>query len=89
MTPEQQSFIRGKTVAYIRVSNIDQNEARQIAAIGNVDKTFTDKTSGSARNRPQLEAMLDYIREEDLVLVKSPDRLARSQTDLLNIVQEI
>lgn len=89
MTPKQQSSTRGKTVAYIRVSSIDQNEARQVTALGNVDKNFTDKTSGSTRNRPQLEAMLDYIREDDLVLVKSPDRLARSTTDLLNIVQEI
>lgn len=89
MTPQQHSALRGKTVAYIRVSSIDQNEARQIAAIGTVDKIFTDKTSGSTRNRPQLEAMLDYIREDDLVLVKSPDRLARSTTDLLNIVKEV
>lgn len=89
MTSEPQPSGRGKTVAYIRVSSIDQSEARQIAAIGNVDKIFTDKTSGSTRNRPQLEALLDYIREDDLILVKSPDRLARSTTDLLNIVQEI
>lgn len=89
MTPEQQPSARGKTVAYIRVSSIDQNEARQIAAVGAVDKTFTDKTLGSTRNRPQLEAMLEYIREDDFILVKSPDRLARSTTDLLNIVQEI
>lgn len=80
---------RGKTIAYIRVSSIDQNEARQTKAIGAVDKTFIDKLSGSTRARPQLEAMLDYIRDEDLVLVKSPDRLARSTTDLLNIVQDI
>lgn len=79
----------GKTIAYVRISSVDQNEARQIAAIGSVDKIFIDKLSGSIHNRPQLEAMLDYIREDDLVLVKSPDRLARSTTDLLRLVQEI
>lgn len=89
MTPQQPLNNRGKTIAYVRVSSIDQNEGRQIAAIGAVDKTFIDKLSGSIRHRPQLEAMLDYIREDDLVLVKSPDRLARSTSDLLNIVQEI
>lgn len=79
----------GKTIAYIRISSIDQNEARQIASIGKVIRTFIDKTSGGTRNRPQLEAMLDYIKEDDLVFVRSPDRLARSTTDLLSIAQEI
>lgn len=80
---------RGKTIAYIRISSTDQNEARQTKAIGPVDRTFIDKISGSSRDRPQLQAMLEYIRDDDLILVKSPDRLARSTTDLLHIVQEI
>lgn len=89
MNENNQKTGYGKTIAYIRISTTDQNEARQIKAIGTVDRTFIDKLSGSTRNRPQLQAMLDYIRDDDIILVKSPDRLARSTTDLLHIVQEI
>lgn len=79
-------------VAYVRVSSAEQNEARQLAALkaaGGFDKLFTEKLSAKDRKRPALEAMLGHVREGDVVRVKSVDRLARSTTDLLGIVQEL
>jgi len=76
----------GQVVGYARVSAADQKEARQIAALGEVDRMFVDKASGRNTHRPELEAMLRYVRDGDTIRVKSPDRLARSTTDLLSLV---
>jgi DNA invertase Pin-like site-specific DNA recombinase len=75
-------------IAYIRVSTIEQNEARQIKALEvyNIDKTFMEKVSAKDTNRPQLTTMIDFAREGDTIYVHSLDRLARSTMDLLNIV---
>lgn len=77
----------GQVVGYVRVSTAEQNEARQLEAIGSVDRLFSDQTSGSSLERPQLQQLLAYVREGDTVRVKSPDRLARSTTDLLALVE--
>lgn len=79
----------GQTVGYVRVSTTDQNPARQLEAIGTVDRLFTEKISAKSTDRPQLQAMLAYVRSGDLVRVKSPDRLARSTTDLLALVNQL
>lgn len=76
----------GQTVGYVRVSSTGQNEARQLDGI-HVDRTFTDKASGKDTQRPQLQAMLDFVREGDTVVVHSMDRLARSLSDLEGIVK--
>lgn len=78
-------------IFYARVSTVEQNEARQITAAQEhgADKVFLDKLSGKDTNRPQLHAMLAYIREGDVVTVESISRLARSTKDLLNIVEQI
>ncbi len=78
-------------VAYVRVSTEEQNEARQIEALGkyNIDKWFTEKVSAKDTNRPQLQAMLEYVREGDQVYIHSFDRLARSTKDLLEIVEQL
>lgn len=76
----------GKVVGYVRVSSVDQNDARQLDGL-HLDKTFTDKASGKDTKRPQLQAMLDYVREGDHVYVHSMDRLARSLSDLEGIVK--
>ncbi len=78
-------------VAYIRVSTTEQNTARQEQTMKaqNIEKTFIEKISGKDTNRPQLKAMLDYVREGDTVIVDSYSRLARSTADLLNIVGEL
>lgn len=78
----------GKRVGYIRVSTLDQNTERQLDGI-ELDKQFTDKASGKDTNRPQLQAALDYLRDGDVLVVDSMDRLARNLTDLRKIVTEI
>jgi DNA invertase Pin-like site-specific DNA recombinase len=75
-------------VGYIRVSSVDQNTERQLDGIA-LDKVFTDKVSGATTDRPQLLAMLDYVREGDCIVVHSIDRLARSLADLLSLVESL
>ena len=79
----------GKVIGYVRVSTADQNADRQIEALGNVDKLFIDKASGATRHRPQLEALLEYFRDGDVIRVKSADRLARSTADLLTLLDTV
>lgn len=77
-------------VAYVRVSSVDQNEARQIDALQkyNIDKWFTEKVSGkNMDDRKQLRDMLDWVREGDTVYVHDFSRLARSTKDLLAIAE--
>lgn len=76
-----------KKIAYIRVSTVDQNTDRQLDGM-TFDKTFTEKASGANANRPELELMLDYIRDGDHVYVHAIDRLARSLVDLNVIVSK-
>jgi DNA invertase Pin-like site-specific DNA recombinase len=74
-----------KRVGYIRVSTLDQNTERQLDG-QELDKVFTDKASGKDTKRPQLQAALDYLREGDILVVHSMDRLARNLDDLRRIV---
>lgn len=81
---------KGQVVGYVRVSSIDQNESRQVAALGDVDRLFTERESGKdVRSRPMLQELIAYVREGDLVRVKSPDRLSRSTTDLLALMEQM
>lgn len=80
---------KGQIIGYARVSSFDQNEARQLQAIGTVDRLFTEKISGKNTDRAALQELLAYVREGDIVRVQSPDRLARSTTDLLGLVQTL
>jgi len=78
-------------VAYIRVSTIEQNEARQLEAMKdkNIEKYFTEKVSGKDTNRPKLQEMLDFVREGDTIYIHDFSRLARSTEDLLKIVNQL
>src|SRR3954462_3156019 len=78
----------GKRIRYVRVSTVDQNTARQLDGVP-LDKVFTDKASGKDTNRPQLQAVLDYARDGDVLVVHSMDRLARNFTDLLHMVETL
>jgi DNA invertase Pin-like site-specific DNA recombinase len=78
----------GKRVGYIRVSSIDQNTERQLEGV-ELDKTFTDKVSGKDVNRPALKAALDYLRDGDVLVVHSMDRLARNLVDLRTLVDSL
>lgn len=80
----------GQVVGYIRVSSVDQNPDRQVAALGEVDETFTDKVSGKNRaDRPALAELLRHVRRDDTVRITSMDRLARSVVDLAQLVQDM
>jgi len=78
-------------VAYIRVSTKEQNTGRQEEALKKegVERFFIEKVSGKDMNRPQLTAMLGFLRSGDVLVVESYSRLARSTSDLLNIVNEL
>lgn len=80
-------------IGYARVSTEEQNEARQLESFRTfrepISKTFIDKCSGKNMNRPQLKAMLEYVREGDVVVVSDFSRLARSTKDMLQIVQDL
>ena len=77
-------------VAYIRVSSVGQNTERQLSDTGiTFDKIFDDQASGKDTNRKGLEAMLEYVREGDVVHVHSIDRLGRSLVDLKTLVTQL
>jgi DNA invertase Pin-like site-specific DNA recombinase len=80
-----------KRIAYVRVSTVEQNEARQVDALAgqHIDRTFLDKLSGKDTNRPQLTAALEFMREGDCLVVHSFDRLARNMRDLQNLIAEL
>ena len=54
-----------------------------------VDRIFSEKLSGANTDRPQLRAMLDYVREGDTFYIESISRLGRSTKDLLNIIDTL
>lgn len=76
-------------IGYARVSSKEQNLDRQLDLLSDVSKIFADKISGKTAERPQLKAMLEYIREGDIVIVTELDRLGRNSKDLTTIMNEI
>lgn len=82
-------------VGYIRVSTKDQNTARQEALIKEIgaEKVFMEKVSGkiTITDRPQLEALMNFVREGDAVVVESISRFGRNIKhflELLDMLQE-
>jgi len=69
------------------VSTFDQKPERQLEHI-DVDRIFSDKASGKDVHRPQLEALMDFVREGDTVVVHSMDRLARNLDDLREVFRQ-
>lgn len=82
---------RGKMVkiGYARVSTTDQNMDRQLEKLKHIDKLFQESISGVSKDRPQLKAMLDYIREGDIVVVTELERLGRNNQELTEIMNQI
>ncbi len=90
-------------VGYVRVSTLKQNTARQKEGIKfgespdasaqlegvSIQRTFEDHASGTTRDRPKLREMMEFVREGDVVVVHSLDRLARNLMDLKNIVETL
>lgn len=76
-------------VAYIRVSTTHQNTDRQEYAMpSDIERTFTEKISGKNTNRPEFQAMMNFVREGDVVYFESFSRISRSLPDLLSILDE-
>jgi DNA invertase Pin-like site-specific DNA recombinase len=76
------------TVGYVRVSTVDQNTERQLDGV-KLDKVFEDKCSGKDTQRPALQAMLEYVREGDKIVVHDISRMARNLEDLLSLVKSL
>lgn len=77
-------------IGYIRVSTEEQNTARQELQLQNLDKLFIEKKSGkTASGRPELNKMMDYLRDGDTLIVESISRFARNTKDLLALVEEL
>ncbi|MEE4210860.1 MAG: recombinase family protein [Parvularcula sp.] len=76
-------------VGYARVSTQDQKPALQRDALtaAGCEKLFEETASGAQRDRPQLQAAIDYMREGDTLVVWKLDRLARSMKQLIETVE--
>ena len=73
---------------YVRVSTALQNTDRQLFDV-TCDREYVDRLSGKDTNRPQLQAMIDNIRDGDVINCHSMDRLARNVRDLLALIERI
>lgn len=81
----------GLLLGYARVSTDDQdltNQRAELQAAG-CTKLFSEKITGTQRNRPELARLLDHLRPGDVVTVTRLDRLARSTRDLLDIAEQL
>lgn len=78
-------------IGYARVSSREQNLERQFELLerAEVKKIFSDKLSGKDNNRPQLKEMLNYIREDDIIVVSELDRLGRNNKEITSIMNQI
>lgn len=82
-------FINMK-IGYARVSTIDQNSQLQLDALNNAgcDRIYEERVSAKTKDRPELNRLLDAIREGDTVVVWRLDRLGRSIKDLIELVDK-
>lgn len=78
-------------VGYARVSTQEQDTSLQLDALraAGCEKLFEEKASGAQRDRPQLQAALDYMRAGDTLVVWKLDRLARSMRQLIDTVEDL
>src|SRR5215210_8353336 len=78
-------------VGYSRVSTQDQRPELQLDALkaAGCERVYTEKASGAQRDRPELKAALDFVREGDTLVVWKLDRLARSIRQLIETVEEL
>jgi DNA invertase Pin-like site-specific DNA recombinase len=80
--------MKGRRVGYVRVSTLEQHTDRQLDGI-ELDRRFTDRASAKDATRPRLVALKRFVREGDVVVVHSMDRLARNLDDLRQTVKEL
>jgi len=76
-----------KLFGYIRVSTKEQNEVRQVKALKEQgvkkSNTFIDWQSGKDFNRPAYHRMIEKVKEGDLIVIKSIDRLGRNYEEII------
>jgi len=78
-------------IGYVRVSTQEQNTIRQeklMEQLG-VEQVYIDRISGKNLQRPQLQTMMEYVREGDTVVVESISRFARNTRDLLELIDQL
>ena len=77
----------GTQYGYVRVSTRDQNEGRQLLALSGVQvpekNIYMDKQSGKDFNRPMYQKLLKRLKPDDLLYIKSIDRLGRNYGEIL------
>ena len=73
-------------IGYVRVSTVDQNEARQIEAMkmDGVEKTYMDKKSGKDFDRPEYQKMISELHKGDVLVIHSIDRLGRNYEEIID-----
>ena len=78
-------------IGYVRVSTVEQNEARQLESLKgyDIDRWYTEKVSGKDLNRPELQKMLDFAREGDTIFIHDFSRISRSVKDLLSLIDTL
>lgn len=76
-------------IGYARISSADQNISRQLEQLQDCEKIFREAASGASKERPQLQALLEYIREGDIVVVSELERLGRNNKELTEVMNDI
>lgn len=76
-------------IGYARISSADQNLSRQLEQLKGCEKIFQEAASGASKERPQLQALLGYVREGDVVVVSELERLGRNNQELTEIMAAI
>jgi len=81
--------VRSQKIGYARVSTTEQNLDRQLDLLRScgVEKIYTEKMSGTKRDRPELNKLLERMEEGDTVVIESLSRLGRSTKDLIELVE--
>lgn len=83
----RQCHIKSHTYGYLRVSSKDQNEDRQLIALKNAGvpkrNIYCEKCSGKDFERPQYQKLLQKMQKDDLLYIKSIDRLGRNYAEIL------
>lgn len=78
----------GNVYGYVRVSSKDQNEDRQVITMREMqvpeENIYIDKQSGKDFNRPQYKRLLRKVKADDLIYIKSIDRLGRNYAEILD-----
>jgi hypothetical protein len=79
---------KGTDGGVCKLRSFEQNESWQLEGLA-LDRVFLNKASGKDIYRPQLEAPLKYVRDGDMVVCHSMDRLARNLVDLRKTVSDL